>query len=89
MSGADFEAASNLIAAQKTAFAELPASVRAQFDNDVAKYLDLMMDDDGPEQLRNMLNPQDEESHEDPAKTPETGSEEPSENGEPVESGVT
>jgi len=61
VSGADFENAQNLIADQKTIFHELPANVRFEFDNDPAQYLDLVMTDEGVEELGNLLNPVDPE----------------------------
>ena len=56
VSGADFKAAQDLIAEQKTTFEELPSKVRAQFKNDVSRYLDLLQTDDGVKQLRSMLD---------------------------------
>ena len=57
VTGADFKAAQDLIANEKTKFAELPASVRAEFDNDPANYLDLVATDEGLETLQGILNP--------------------------------
>lgn len=57
VSGHDFKTAQDLIAEQKSIFHELPAEVRAEFDNDPANYLDLVMTDEGVEQLADMLNP--------------------------------
>lgn len=74
VSGADFQNAQNLVAEQKSIFHELPASVRAEFDNDPANYLDLVMTDEGIEQLQEILNPAPE-----PEESLETLSEPPTE----------
>ena len=58
VSGADFKAALDLVAEQKSIFYELPSSVREQFDNDPSNYLDLMQTDEGVEELQGILNPQ-------------------------------
>ena len=57
VSGADFQTAQNLIAEQETIFHELPASVRSHFDNDPAQYLDLVMTEEGQQELATLLNP--------------------------------
>src|SRR5262245_43276128 len=43
--GRDFNEAMNLVAEARTAFAELPSSVRDRFDNDPAKFLDFCQDE--------------------------------------------
>ncbi|AXL14418.1 internal scaffolding protein [Microviridae sp.] len=73
VSGADFKSAQDLVAEQKTIFYELPSSVRAEFDNDPAEYLDLLVQDDGPAILQDLLNPAPEPAPE-PKKEPETDS---------------
>lgn len=57
VTGADFKAAMDLVANETSAFYELPAKVRAQFNDDPAEYLDLVRTDEGIEQLRNILRP--------------------------------
>lgn len=58
--GADFKAAQDLVARQKSIFMELPAEVRAEFKNDPSNYLELITTEGGPQQLAEMLNPQPE-----------------------------
>ena len=70
VSGHDFKKAQDLIAEQKTIFYELPSSVRKEFENDPAQYLDLLQTDEGIEELQNMLNPAPKE----PENEPETDS---------------
>ena len=80
VTGADFKAAQDLIANEKTKFAELPANVRAEFDNDPANYLDLVATDEGIETLKGILNPPEEPDEIVPPKPGfdgETGSESP------------
>ena len=43
VSGYDYKTAQDLVAEQKTIFYELPSQVRAEFDNDPANYLDLIL----------------------------------------------
>lgn len=64
VSGADYKAAMDLVAEQKSVFYELPARVRDQFDNDPANYLDLVMTDEGVQELENILNPPKETTEE-------------------------
>lgn len=56
--GGDFKAAQDLVAKQKSQFNELPAEVRQMFDNDPAKYLELLVTEGGPERLMTALNPE-------------------------------
>ena len=42
--GADFKAAQDLVAEQKSIFNDLPAPVRAMFKNDPSKYLELLVE---------------------------------------------
>lgn len=46
VTGHDFREAMNMMALGKTAFEELPARIRERFDNDPAKFLDFMHNDD-------------------------------------------
>lgn len=55
VTGADFKEAQDLITNEKSVFMELPAAVRAKFDNDPANYLDLVMTDEGIQELGQML----------------------------------
>lgn len=71
VTGADFKAAQDLVAEQKSVFHELPAAIREQFDNDPANYLDLMMTDEGVEELREMLNPTEPTPEPEPEPEPE------------------
>lgn len=72
VSGADFKQAQDLICEQKSIFEELPASARAKFDNDPANYLDMIIQEDGAEQLAQILNPEPEPAPEpEPEPTPE------------------
>ena len=57
VSGADFQRAQNLIAEQKTIFHELPAAVRAAYDNDPAIYLDEVLTEEGQERHAALLDP--------------------------------
>ena len=79
VSGADFQAAQNLIADQYTIFHELPAAVRAEYDNDPANYLDEVMTEEGQERHAALLNPEPEVEPSEPEKTapaePETTTE--------------
>lgn len=70
VTGADFQAAQNLVAAQKTIFHELPAQIRAEFNNDPAEYLALVETDQGVETLKAMLNPEPEPGPETPPEAP-------------------
>lgn len=71
--GADFKAAQDLVAAQRTIFEELPAAVRKELDNDPALYLDMVMTPEGREELRNILNPAPAEPENVPAETSSSG----------------
>lgn len=44
VTGADFQAAQNIIATANSMFEEMPARVRARFENDPAKFLDFVQD---------------------------------------------
>jgi len=59
----DFHEAMNLVADANTMFAELPSSVRANFDNDPSAFLDYIADDERREALLNdkKINPEDPE----------------------------
>lgn len=72
VSGADFKTAQDLIAEQTSVFYELPAYARDAFDNDPANYLDLVMTDEGIEELRAILHPSDDPKE--PEAEPETAS---------------
>lgn len=72
VTAADFQDAQNLIAEQKSIFNDLPAAVRAKFDNDPAQYLDKVLTDEGVEELRQILAPNPE-----PVKEPEPAQKEP------------
>lgn len=74
VSGADFKAAQDLVAEQKSIFYELPAHVRAEFDNDPTEYLDLVMTDEGVEQLAAILNPKPDDPDPDENDPPKQGS---------------
>lgn len=71
VTGADFKAAQDLVAAQRTVFEELPAQVRKELNNDPAVYLDMVMSEEGREELRNILNPAPEVPEEAPVAAPE------------------
>ncbi len=60
VTGMDFHTAQNLVATQKTVFAELPAYARDHFQNDVQKYLTLVATPEGAEALQDILHPADE-----------------------------
>lgn len=79
VTGQDYKRSMDLIAEAKTAFYELPSTVRDHFDNDPAEYLDLVAQEGGVEELRQILNPKPEkEGQEQPSqveKTPENGDE--------------
>lgn len=57
VSGADFQAAAILVADQVSIFEELPAHVRAFYENDPALYLTALETDEGIEELRNIPDP--------------------------------
>ena len=57
VTGADYREAMELICSKKTEFYELPSSIREQFNNDPAEYLELLQTDQGIEELTNMLSP--------------------------------
>lgn len=65
VTGADFETAQKLVAEQKSIFQDLPAAVRAEFDNDPAQYLALVETDEGVDELRSILYPPPEEEAKD------------------------
>ena len=69
VSGADFQTAMNLIADQETIFHELPAAVRAAYDNDPAQYLDEVMTEEGQERHAALLNPEPEPEDPEPDTT--------------------
>lgn len=73
VTGADFKSAQDLIAQQKSTFNDLPAAVRAKFDNDPTQYLDMVMTDEGINELKNILNPPiaEPEVETEPEKAPE------------------
>jgi len=50
----DFHEAQNIIAKASSMFAELPAKVRSQFDNDPAKFLDFAGDNNNMQAMVNM-----------------------------------
>lgn len=60
VTGMDFKEAQDLIATQKSIFTDLPATVRAKFDNDPAEYLDLVQTDEGVQTLKTILDPEPE-----------------------------
>ncbi len=68
--GLDFQDAQNLIATQTSIFNELPAAVRAEFENDPAQYLELITSEGGPQELAEMLNPTIEEEVPEVEETP-------------------
>lgn len=57
--GADFKAAQDLVATHKSIFEELPAQIRAEYDNDVAIYLDDVATEEGVERLKGLLDYRD------------------------------
>lgn len=81
VTGADFKAAQDLIAEQKTIFYELPARVRAELDHDPANYLEMVLTEEGQQELAAILNPAPAE----PETAPETGSDD----GEAEQAAVT
>jgi len=78
--GADFKAAQDLIANQKSVFNELPSQVREMFDNDPAQYLDKITSEEGIQELTDALKPKTEvEVPKTDKKTVEAKSEPPTE----------
>lgn len=77
--GVDYQKAQNLIALAKTEFEELPAAARDAFDNDVTNYLDMISQEDGADQLRGILDPQEQKQdpENDPAEPDSAGTEAP------------
>lgn len=59
VSAADYHAAQNLVADQKTVFEELPAFVRDHYENDVGNYLEALQTNEGVEELQKVLYPTD------------------------------
>lgn len=80
VSGADYERAMELVTDQETMFNELPSSVRAHYDNDVAEYLEHVRTAEGAAEHAQLLNPAPEVPEEEitapaepqPATEPET-----------------
>lgn len=70
VTGADFKSAMDLVKNAETEFHELPSSVRKHFDNDPSAYLDLVMTDEGVQELTNILNPEEKN---DPPEPPSDG----------------
>lgn len=85
VTGADFKAAQDLIAEQKTIFYELPAKVRAELDHDPANYLELVMTEEGQLELAAIINPAPAGPESDPPK-PDSGG---SNDGEAEQAAVT
>lgn len=54
VSGTDFQTAMNVIAQAKSMFAELPAGLRGKFENDPAKFLDFVHDEENEAQMREL-----------------------------------
>lgn len=50
VTGADFQTAMNTIATANSMFADMPAKVRARFENDPAKFLDFVQNPDNQEE---------------------------------------
>lgn len=61
-SGIEYQAAQNTVAAAKSLFNELPAALRARFENEPAKFLDFVNDDRNREEATKLglLKPKDE-----------------------------
>jgi hypothetical protein len=76
-----------MIAEQKSIFHELPAAVRAKFENDPANYLNMVLTDEGVQELAEMLNPTPEPDEPDPE--PEIEPKTAQKQGEEQESSVT
>lgn len=60
ISAYDFAHAQNLVAQVKSQFEELPAYVRAEFENDPQNYLALMETNEGLSKLRSIIHPADQ-----------------------------
>jgi len=52
--GIEFQNAVNTVAAAKSLFAELPAQLRARFENEPAKFLDFVQDDRNEDEARKL-----------------------------------
>lgn len=52
--GADFQSAMNIIASAKSMFEDLPAQLRARFENDPAKFLDFVQDERNTAELEEL-----------------------------------
>lgn len=88
VTGADFQAAQNLVAEQVSLFNELPAEVRGKFENDPAIYLDLLATDQGIDTLAGMLDDEMTDKRS-PEIVQETASDEAEGEGEAEKSAVT
>lgn len=53
--GADFKTALDLVKREEANFAELPAKIRAELNDDPAEYLDLVATDEGVKQMADLL----------------------------------
>ncbi len=57
VSSADFQASMNLVKGVETEFHDLPAYIRAEFNQDVGEYLQAMQTDEGVQKLQEIIHP--------------------------------
>lgn len=58
----DYHESQNIILKADRMFSELPSSVRREFNNDPAKFLEFVSDEENHEKLADMTNPKPEKS---------------------------